>query len=370
MVSIGRFVYFRGVLDVVLTPHSLINLLILVGPYLIPRVLAFYRSIRDRPPSQIKPVPPRVQRCLNVLFVIAILSLLQTFPYFQPPNIFRQTNSRLGLPTNLIFTRLAALRPFSPLDEAVKAKFENETDRIRYLYAAYGPNVITECPFCQSTQPQSYFYYALPSILLPHLLHIVVLGVITSSFLSGPEGNRWRTQATIAGIALASVELWMRWTYNWESNITKRNLQDIDFFFWRIHLYRNLGFALVDALFGWALYLTSTNRWLVQQPSVPERLTDASQILQTTFQQTAALGPLRNAILRDQSLRDASERYWTREPQIMEEIEREREVVDAKNLALSHLDFGQVQARAQMWVDGVFALLRPTSPQSQHPHSD
>lgn len=370
MVSVGRYVGFAVTLDALLTSCSLINLLIIVGPYLIPRALAFYRSIRDRPPSQIKSVPLRVQRCLNVLFVIVILSLLRTFPYFQPPNIFRETNSRLGLSTNLIFTRLATLRPFTPLDEAVRAKFENETDRIRYLYAAYGPNVITECPFCKSTEPQSYFYYALPSILLPHLLHIIVLGVITSSFLSGPEGNRWRTQATIAGVALASVELWMSWTYNWEDNITKRSLQDADFFFWRIRLYRNLGFALVDALFGWALYLTSTNRWLVQQPSVAERLAGASQVLQTAYQQTAILGPLRNAILRDENLRDASERYWTREPQVMEEIEREREVVDAKNLALSRINFGQVQAKAQMLVDGVFAGLRPPSAPSHHPHSE
>lgn len=374
MVSFGGSVFTKNVIDGLLTVDSLINLLILVGPYLLPRALAFYRSIRDRPRSQLKPVPPRVQRCLNILFGVVLACLLQTFPYFQPPNIFRQTNSRLGLPTNLIFTRLAALRPFTPLDEAVKTKFENETDRIRYLYAAYGPNVITECPFCQSTEPQSYFYYALPSILLPHIIHIIILGIITSSFLSGPEGNRWRTQATIAGVALATADLWMRWTYNWEVNITKGNLQDADFFFWRVQLYRNLGFALVDALFGWALWLTSTNRWLVRQQSVPERLAGVSQILQSTYQQTAILGPLRNAILRDQGLRDASEQYWTREPRVMEEIEREREVVDAKNLALSRLDFGQVQAKAQMWIDAVFGAsgLRTASPQSQpeHPHSD
>ena len=36
----------------------------------------------------------------------------------------------------------------------------------------------------------------------------------------------------------------------------------------------------------------------------------------------------------------------------MEEIEREREVVDAKNLALSRLDFGQVQEKARLWDEG------------------
>ena len=333
---------------------------------MIPRALAFYRSIRHRPQTQVRPVPPRIQRCLNVLFVVTLLSLVRTFPYFQTSNIFWQTSSRLGLPTNLIFARLLALRPLTPLDEAIKAKFESEPSRIRLLYAAYGPNVVADCPFCQANQPQSYFYYALPAILIPHLLHTIFLGIVTSSSLSGPEGNRFRTHATIAGVALASIELWMRYTYNWEDNATKRNLQEADFFFWRIQLYRNLAFALVDALFGWALWLTSTNRWLVQQPSVRERVAGISQELQTTYQQLAILGPLRNAILRDQELRETSERYWSQEPKIMEEIEREREVVDAKNLALSRLDSGKVQERARLWVDSVFAGFRPPSRHTKH----
>ena len=339
---------------------------------MIPRVRALITSIRQRPQSEIRPTPPAVQQCLNLLFVIVVISLIRTLPYFQPPNIFYQTKSRLGLSNELIFSRLSALRKFTPLDEVIKDKFTNDTDRIRYLYAAYGPYVITECPFCQSVEPTTYFYYALPSILFPHLLHIVALGIVTSSSLSGSDGSRWRTLATIAGVALASAEVGLTWGYNWEANIARRELRDQDFFFWRMQLYRYLGFALVDGLLGWALWLTSTKRWLVQQPSVPERLSNASQLFQSTLQQLAIFGPLHSTILRDQTLRGTSERYWTQEPRIMDEIEREREVVDAKNIALSRLDFGKVQTKAQTWVDSVFAAIRPSpaTSTSQHAHSD
>jgi len=327
--------------------------------------MAFYRSIKassQGPRSAVRPPPSRVQRCLNVLYATVFVSLILTFPYFSPPNHFRETNSRLGLPTNLLASRLTALRQgnLSHLDELFIDKLEHEPEKVRLLYAAYGPDVVLECPFCKATEPQSYLYYALPAILTPHVFHIGLLGVITSSFFSGPEGARWRTYATIAGVALALGELYMTWTYKWEGNGSKRMLQDVDFFYLKMRLWRQLAFAAVDSILGWVLWLTSTNRWLVKPPALTEQLAEVSQTLQKTYTQINLLGNLRNAIVRDNQLRTTNAEYWLREQREMEEIEREREVVDAKNIALSRMDYDKVQQRAENYVDQVFSGLRPT----------
>jgi hypothetical protein len=334
-----------------------------VLPWLIPRVLAFYRSIRSSsqgPHTLVRPPPPHVRRCLNVLYACAFVSLLLTFPNFAPSNIFEETKSRLLLQTNLLAHRLVALRQgnLTTLDEAILQKLEAEPDAIRFLYVAYGPDAIANCVFCKATEPSSYLYYALPSVLTPHLLHIALLGVITSSFFSGAEGNRWRTHATIAGVLLAVAELYLTWTYNWEANRTVRMIKDVDFFYWKMRTYRHLLFALVDAALGWALWLTSTNRWMVIPPSITEQMVAATDQITMTYGRLSVLGNLRNTVLRDRELRNVDSEYWTREQGEMEEIEREREVVDAKNLALSRMDYDKVQHRAGLYVEQVFAAMK------------
>jgi hypothetical protein len=219
------------------------------------------------------------------------------------------------------------------------------------------------------TNPSTYLIYAIPSILAPHLLHICLLGIITSSFFSGQEGTRWRVHATIAGVFLAVVEIVLVSKNDWKNNSTKRNLEDVDFFHWRLRVYRLLAFALTDGLLGWAIWLTSTNRWLVKPPSISEQLNQATQSLQLLHSQMGILGRMRNAILRDDELRTAGMGYWEREPKIMEEVEQQREVVDAKRLALSRMDYDKVQASASLWVDQIFHALRPPTTSSSSPQT-
>jgi hypothetical protein len=331
--------------------------------------MAFYRSIKSAsqgPHSVVRLPPPQVQRCLNILYAGVFVSLILTLPYFSPPNIFKETGSRLGLPTNLLQSRISGLRQgnLTPLDELFFEKMSQEPQKanapkdLALLYAAYGPNVVLQCPFCSPAQPQSYLYYALPALMAPHLFHIFVLGVITSSFFSGSEGARWRTYATIAGVALAAGELYMTYTYNWEANGQKRMLQDVDFFYWNTRMWRQLAFAAVDGLMGWLLWLTSTNRWLVKPPTISEQLADVTNTLAGSYGQINLLGNVRNAIVRDNELRTTHGEYWLSESREMQDIEREREVVDAKNIALSRMDFEKTQRRAEIYVDQIFASLQ------------
>jgi hypothetical protein len=202
-------------------------------------------------------------------------------------------------------------------------------------------------------------YYALPSLLAPHLVHIFLLGIITSSYFSGKEGIRWRIYATVAGVSLAAAELILFIRYDWKLNATKKTLREADFFFWRLRIMRLLSFAVVDGLLGWVLWLTSTNRWLVEPPSVNEQVDATGVYLTGVHNKLQALGQLQNAVLRDDTLRGVGFQYWTREPRLMEEVEQTREVMDAKRLALSRMDYDRVRLNADNWVERIWEELRP-----------
>jgi hypothetical protein len=125
--------------------------------------------------------------------------------------------------------------------------------------------------------------------------------------------------------------------------------------------YRHLAFALIDGLLAWGLWLSSTNRIMVKPPTIPEQIQSTAQALHTTHAQLTLLGQLRNAIVRDRDLRTAHADYWVQEHQTMAEVEREREVVDAKNIALSRMDYDKVQQSAGNYVEQVFSGIRPPS---------
>ncbi|KAF2420559.1 hypothetical protein EJ08DRAFT_683291 [Tothia fuscella] len=347
---------------------TICNIGMWVLPVLIPRGLAFYRSIRSAsqgPNTQVRPPPLAVRRCLNILFAVVIFSLLFSLPYFAPANIFAETGSRLLLKTNLLEARLSALRQgnLTAVDQRILHRLEKEPDTVRFMYAAYGPDVVANCIFCKATDPSSYLYYALPAVITPHLIHIAFLGLITSSFVSGVEGSRWRTHATIAGVVLAAAELYWTWTYNWEANRTVRMVKDVDFFYWNMRTYRHLAFALVDALLGWALWLTSTKRWMVVPASITQQIAATTEQVGILYSKTHASGHIRNTIVRDRELRNVYTAYWEREQAVMHEIDQEREVVDARNIALSRMDYDKVQQRAGNYVDQIFSQFEAVRPQ-------
>lgn len=351
-----------------LTASSVFQILVFAGPWLLPRGLAFYRSIKSAnrgPNSSVRPPPPHVQRCLNILFGGVLVCLVLTLPYFSTPNIFKQTGSRLGLPTKLLQSRLLALREgnLKPLEQLFLEKLEQEPQKwnapkdLALLYAAYGPDVVLQCPFCSPEQSNSYLYYALPAIMGWHMIHIFLLGAITSTFISGTEGARWRTYATIAGVALAAGEFYMTYTYNWETNGKKRALGEVDWFYWNMRMYRQLAFAATDAFLGWFLWLTSTNRWLVKPASITEQLNEATQTLAESYTQINIVSSLRNAIVRDNELRATQEEYWLANAQETRNIESEREVIDARNIAMSRMDINRLKGGYDNILERLFAGL-------------
>jgi hypothetical protein len=299
-----------------------------------------------------------ISRALNILFVTALSSLISTLPFFGPENIFILTGSRLQAPTDVLFNRLAARRgqDLLPSDEIMKSKFVSLESRL--LYLTFGPDVLTGCQFCKSDDPRSYLYYALPSLLQPHLLHIAILGAITSSLLFGCKAGIWRTQATIAGLALAVAEIYLVGTYDHKQNARALRLGDIDNFYWRMRFYRGVAIAAVDALLGWGMYLSSTNRAFVTPPSTAERLEATTKVLETIHSKLRAMGIVRNTVMRDDDLRAKNEKYWVTEGKIMREVFEEREVINGVNGALTRINIQTITEEAGKYAEKVIGGLQ------------
>lgn len=263
----------------------------------------------------------------------------------------------------MLFTRLSALRPLTALDEHLKRAFEAADEGrhgldLRLLYLQFGPEVVARNPL---TAPGTvdwdkgkYAYYALPQLLMPHLAHLVVLGLATSAGLAGAAAGRWRTFAAVAGLAVAVADLWLRLGYDAGGNAAAARVAEIESFWWKARVYRGLAVALLDAVLGWMVYLTATRRAFVQPPPASQRIEASARRLEKVLGQVRVLGTLRNAIFRDRGMRERVNGYWTQESQMMNSMCEDREVVDAMNAVLGRIDMGNVQRGVDAYVDGVF----------------
>ncbi|KAK5989336.1 hypothetical protein PT974_10851 [Cladobotryum mycophilum] len=334
---------------------SIRALVIFFGPIIIPKALSYYRSIRSastRHGLPIKPVPSTVRLAIFSLSLLAFLLVLKTLPPFSPENLFARTQSRLQIPVDVLFNRIAAVRQgnaFTPWDHVLRSKFVNLESRL--LYLQFGPEVLAECPFCNADEPKSYFYYALPALLWPHIANLVVLAIVTSPSWTGKYGSQWRTLTTIAAGILAALELYLVSSYNHQANARALRLNEIDFFYWSMRNYRLVAIAALDASLAWVLWLSSTNRAFAQLPS-PRNASNMSKL--------NALGIVKNTAMRDENLRSRNQAYWQHEVRLMGEVMEEREVIEGVNDALSNrIDIQSITKDAEQYAENVLRPLQP-----------
>ncbi|OAA73868.1 hypothetical protein ISF_00769 [Cordyceps fumosorosea ARSEF 2679] len=143
------------------------SLSLVLGPFLVPRAIAYYRSSRANSRSAgvtVRAAPRRVLHAVFVLVLVAlVLAAFATLPPLTPENLFRRTASRLQIPNDVLFARVAALRPGGALtaaDEALRARFVNLESRL--LYLRFGPAALAGCAFCVPDEPRSYLCHAAP----------------------------------------------------------------------------------------------------------------------------------------------------------------------------------------------------------------
>jgi hypothetical protein len=339
------------------------SLLLLFGPMLLPKAIAYYRSIRATSSGgkPIRPIPLNVNRALTILFTVSLISLVSTFPIFSPENIFAVTQSRLQIPVDVLFTRLQSLRPqgLTDFDNTLRQKLVSIESRL--LYFQYGPDSIANCLFCNSEDPRSYLHYSLTAVLKSHLFNLCVLGLVTSGLFVGSEGAIWRTTATIGAITVAAAEIFILSTYDHQRNARATRLEDVDAFFWKMRIYRGVAIAALDAVIGWFMYLSSTNRAFVTPLSPVERIEGTIKHLESARSKMNATGVMRNTIARDAGLRAKTQAYWVDEGRMMAECMEDREVVEGVNNALENrINIDSISRDANLYAENlVVALGKP-----------
>jgi hypothetical protein len=346
-------------------PQNVHSLLIVFGPFLIPRVFDWINVARATSRSvPVRPTPQRVQYALNLLFVSALVCLVLSLSRYAPENVFLKTQSHIRTENSVLFTRLRHLRPLTEEDDALRTKF-NWGVRNKLLYLAYGPDTLLNCVWCTTadgSDQQNYFLYALPKIVTPHIFQLAVLGLATSS-LVGSEGSRFRTHATIAGILLMVVELWYMGTYDISVNKRAKFVQDIDSAYWRVRFLRYITFAVVDMGLALVLWATSTNRWLAKPVSIAERMETTTRTAEETLHKMRALALLANSVNRDPALRGVREEYWRTEGQVTAEMVQDEAVTEQINAVIGRKNFSELQGRVGEVADGILKgldTLRPS----------
>ncbi|KAI9888808.1 MAG: hypothetical protein M1814_006262 [Vezdaea aestivalis] len=327
--------------------NTAISLLTTLGPFLIPKLLSLYRSARAPRSSGYPPViplPRGLSISLNALFLSALIALLSTIPYFLPENIFQVTQTRMQAPTDVLFNRLSTHRPLTPADELLRARLVSLESRL--LYFQYGPAPLTYCRFCNSDTPLSFFWYALPALAAPHLLHLVALGLASSGLIGGKPAARFRYFGCVLGLMPALVEVYAVVTYNHKLNLSSTRVGEIDTFHWKMQIWRGVGIAVLDAAAAGLVWAVGTNRLWVVPEGKAERLERVRRRLEGANAKLHALGVARNVLVREETLREKSGEYWTREGKVVREVFEEREVVEGMNLAVGRLDVAEIQREA------------------------
>lgn len=328
-----------------------------LAPLLVPKLITYYRGARVETVSQnvgVQKLPPTAQKSLTLLFCAAAIALLTTMPYFAPENIFALTHSRLQTSNEVLFNRLAAVRGTGLTENDIKLQPRMASLDARLLYLVYGPEVLTHCVFCNSNEPLTYFAHALPVLLLPYALNLLVIATATSTLLGGRLVNRWRMAGILVGFAVAALDCTVIISYDWRANARALRPSDYRLFFWIMRTTRGLLICVADLFLAGLLYLASTNRMFVKPPTAADRTEDALQMLDQGRAKSGALSVVRNAIVRDEQLRHRTDAYWVREGKALGEIMNEAEVVDGVRNALSgRVRISDVEAEARRFADSL-----------------
>lgn len=291
--------------------------------FVLPRAIGYARALRvayrTRPPPQ--PLPKKTSRALNLLFVTICLFFFTSFATITTDqvNVFILTNSRLAIPTDVLFTRLASVRPgqvLTPMDEQLQAKLTNTA--IRKLYLRFGPSTIVDCPFCTPLDLSTYMLYHFPkNVVLPHLVNFGILGLVTSATVAGFEASRWRFYVLLGAVLIAGLDATTFVGYQPPIDV---NMPVASGLFWAMALLRPLSLCFYDAIVAFVLYASATNRFLLfsgpaTDPEAVRRqtldlITKSGIALTTAGTKMRATNVARNSVLRDQDLKSKDDRYW------------------------------------------------------------
>lgn len=170
----------------------------------------------------------------------------------------------------------------------------------------------------------------------------------------------------MSGAAVGLAECYLVGTYDFKANARVIRPEDLDHFYWRMRLFRGVTICILDAALSGLIWGASTNRIFAVPPSAAERTETAIKGLENVRGRLAAVGIVRNAVVRDEGLRGRGEAYWRREKQVMSEVMDEREVVEGIRNAMSgRMDVAKIEEDAKRYVDGIFGLQKSAAIRSE-----
>lgn len=159
-------------------------------------------------------------------------------------------------------------------------------------------------------------------MLLPHLFHILCLGLATAEPVAGFEASRWRTHALLGGLALAGLDIAMTSMY---VPVIDPRVSAPAGTFWIASTLRPLALCAFDVAVAFFIYASATRRFLLfsgagatsADPELARRrteelLTSANLELQLAQTNLRAFSIARNAVVRNPELKAADDEYWRR----------------------------------------------------------
>lgn len=185
---------------------------------------------------------------------------------------------------------------------------------------------------------------------------MIILGLATSRSFAGPDGSRWRTLATIAGVVLGAADFFMIFSYDHGVNAKATKIAEVDMFFWKARVIRGLAIAFLDGLLGWFIWLAATQRAFVIPKSAAEKVEDITKVAEATLGKLRGLGAIRNVVYRNAGMRSNVERYWVHEERLMTKVLEDSDVRTAMNAAFDSVDMVRLQREADMYVDAVLPV--------------
>ncbi|KAK6333947.1 hypothetical protein TWF730_004119 [Orbilia blumenaviensis] len=346
---------------------TLQTILFLFGPILIPKLIAVFRSLNIRK-APTRALDHRTKFSLNILALATLLALISSAPFFQSENLLKATGARLLLtPNDVLLHRVETLRSRQGQgglsgDDALLLNMLR-TREGRLLYATYGPRPLTECTWCSISDPTSYLYYSAPTIAAPHVLNIIILGVVTSS-LSSRVMRSFRIAATVSGLGVALAEFIFLYSHDFLGNTQATTLTDIDWYHWRLLTYRGLAIAIVDCLLGIVAYLSATGRYGPDETSDLERIEAISKTLDVGLSQVRTSLFVKSTTTRNESSMGTASEFWRVEAANRRNVASQLE--DTKNQVLERVNLDSINDEAFKFtsslVDAITASKSPTHP--------
>lgn len=340
------------------------TVVLLLGPVVLPKLIATIRSLRAGGSNASPKVLARSARLsINILVAIIIVALASSFQYFQDENIIRAVGARLLMtPSDVLSHRLELLRlkqGFDRLqsDDTKLLDFLKSRDG-RLLYATFGPKPILNCTWCSISNPTTYLYYAIPTIALPHVVHVALLGLITSTSLSA-EGKTFRIHATVAGIGVALGEMIL--LYNFELPINTRAIKqdDVIWYHWRLRAYRGVLIAALDSALAIILYLHHSGRYGLNRVTDREKIEAITNSLDSTIGNVRMGLFVKSASVRSGSISKRAMEFWDNE--LLEKKTVSAEVEEARASVLERVNEDLMTDEAFKFISALLDAFRSST---------